>query len=71
MLSTAALGRLLKKKKKKNMMTRGIRNLRVRNSACVEKREVCMHPEGTGLAAYRSLDDVGDFFRPTYASWAR
>ena len=30
-----------------------------------------MHPEGTGLAADRCLDDVGDFFRPTYASWAR
>ena len=25
-----------------------------------------MYPEGTGLAADRSLDDVGDFFRPTY-----
>ena len=30
-----------------------------------------MYPEGTGLAADRSLEDVGDFFRPTSASWAR
>ena len=30
-----------------------------------------MHLEGTGLAADRSLDDVGDFLRPTSACWAR
>ena len=46
-LSTAALGRLLKKK---NIMTQGIINLCVRNSACMERGRYDMHPEGTGLA---------------------
>ena len=57
MLSTAALGRLLTKKKKND--DAGIKNPRVKNSACLER----------GRYADRSLDDVGDFFRPTYASW--
>ena len=29
-----------------------------------------MHPEGTGLAADRPLDDVGEFFQAIYASGA-
>ena len=36
-------------------------------SACNKGHNIC----GIGLAADRPLDDVGDFFRPTYDSWAR